>query len=198
MWAIHKLCPYLKPRGFTVSADDTSLRWLLNLKGAPGRLARRAIQLQAYDYKLLRRRDVSARIPTTLAQEPLPDDRPIEDTFAIDPGDPDIRCSTDMWYRKRLAQVTRYPDHNPDWAIRNQKLYFHRPNLLFDDVLPDVEAWKLVVPREWRNRVFVENHDLPQAGHLGVQKTYHRVTEKYYWPNLFRDVTVYVRSCDIC
>ncbi|XP_011312928.1 nascent polypeptide-associated complex subunit alpha, muscle-specific form-like [Fopius arisanus] len=47
----------------------------------------------------------------------------------------------------------------------------------------DLDAWKLV---------------LPQAGHLGVDKTYRRLYEAYYWPNMFRDVVAFVRHCDIC
>ena len=39
---------------------------------------------------------------------------------------------------------------------------------------------------------------MPQAGHLGTEKTYQRVAVSYFWPNLFRDVTEYVRRCDLC
>ena len=79
MWAVQKFRFFLKQRDFTVSADDTSLRWLLNVKGVAGCLARWALQLQAYDYEILRHENVSARIPTTLGHEPLLENGYIED-----------------------------------------------------------------------------------------------------------------------
>ena len=43
-----------------------------------------------------------------------------------------------------------------------------------------------------------ESHDDPQAGHLGIDKSYRRLAVAYYWPNMFRDVARYIRVCDIC
>ena len=40
-------------------------------------------------------------------------------------------------------------------------------------------------------------HDQPQAGHLGVVKTYHRLATCYYWRGFYHDVAQYVRVCDI-
>ncbi|XP_011313167.1 proteoglycan 4-like [Fopius arisanus] len=62
----------------------------------------------------------------------------------------------------------------------------------------DLDAWKLVLPRELRPQAISQCHDLRQAGHLGVDKTYRRLYEAYYWPNMFRDVVAFVRHCDIC
>ena len=44
-----------------------------------------------------------------------------------------------------------------------------------DPLIPDLDAWKLVVPEEQRLEVLKEAHSEPQAGHLGVEKTYHRL-----------------------
>ncbi|XP_011312819.1 proteoglycan 4-like [Fopius arisanus] len=63
--------------------------------------------------------------------------------------------------------------------------------------MPDLDAGKLVLPRELRPQAISHCHDLPQAGHLEVDKTYRRLYEAYYWPNMFRDVVAFVRHCDI-
>jgi hypothetical protein len=50
------------------------------------------------------------------------------------------------------------------------------------------DRWKLVVPKDFREKIFKENHDLPTAGHLGITKTFLRIAQAYFWPGFFRDV----------
>jgi len=66
------------------------------------------------------------------------------------------------------------------------------------EIFEDLDCWKLVLSREYRREVLRESHDAPQAGHLKIEKTYQRVAVNYFWPNLFRDVTNYIRTCDAC
>ena len=41
-------------------------------------------------------------------------------------------------------------------------------------------------------------HSTPTSGHLGVDKTYKRLTALYYWPGVYRDVAIFVRACATC
>ncbi|XP_077259204.1 cytochrome P450 6k1-like [Temnothorax americanus] len=77
-------------------------------------------------------------------------------------------------------------------------MYFLRPRLVVSDIVEDLDRWKLVLPRKLRAEALRESHDASHAGHLGVEKTYHRVAVSYYWPNLFRDMAKHVRTCDMC
>ncbi|XP_025269887.1 uncharacterized protein LOC105256474 [Camponotus floridanus] len=65
-------------------------------------------------------------------------------------------------------------------------------------VVNDLEQWKLVLPKEARANVINEAHDVPQSGHLEVEKTYQRVATRYFWPRMFKEIANYVRHCDIC
>jgi len=55
-----------------------------------------------------------------------------------------------------------------------------------------------VLPKKLRKEALRESHDTPQAGHLGIEKTYQRIAVNYLWPNLFRDVTNYIKTWNIC
>jgi len=55
-----------------------------------------------------------------------------------------------------------------------------------------------VYQKKHRLRVLNECHNQPTAGHQGIRKTINRVTQRYYWPGLFRDVARYVRNCETC
>ena len=70
---------------------------------------------------------------------------------------------------------------------------------------PDVgveEEWKvvhqIVVPKVYRQEVISIAHDHPMSGHLGVTKTYNRILNHFYWPQLRKDVAEYCKSCHTC
>ena len=52
---IKKFQPYLHNHKFPVVIDHSSLRWLMNVKDASGRLARWALLLQQYDFNIVHR-----------------------------------------------------------------------------------------------------------------------------------------------
>ncbi|XP_008204128.1 uncharacterized protein LOC103315702 [Nasonia vitripennis] len=52
----------------------------------------------------------------------------------------------------------------------------------------DDDDWKLVVPAKKRLQVLQECHDQPTAGYFGREKTYKRLTEKYFWPRAYQDM----------
>ncbi|MES9950010.1 MAG: RNase H-like domain-containing protein [Candidatus Thiodiazotropha sp.] len=70
---------------------------------------------------------------------------------------------------------------------------------------PDVPAddeWtvnhQIVVPKIYRSEILSLAHETPLSGHLGVNKTYHKILNHFYWPGLRSDVSNYCRSCHTC
>lgn len=49
-----------------------------------------------------------------------------------------------------------------------------------------------------RLRILQLFHDHPLSGHYGIHKTFDIIARSYYWPELRRDVTAYVKSCVSC
>jgi RNase H-like domain found in reverse transcriptase len=52
VWAVLQLRPYLEGKHFVVRTDHNSLRWVLNLAEAQGRLARRRLRLLEFDFEV--------------------------------------------------------------------------------------------------------------------------------------------------
>ncbi|KAJ8026574.1 hypothetical protein HOLleu_31450 [Holothuria leucospilota] len=69
------------------------------------------------------------------------------------------------------------------------------------DALLD-EEWRIyhqiVVPRTYRREILSIAHEMPFAGHLGVNKTYHRILNHFYWPKLKSDVAKFCKTCHSC
>lgn len=47
-------------------------------------------------------------------------------------------------------------------------------------------------------KILKENHDIPIAGHLGSNRMYNRIKERYYWKNMRADIESYVKNCRLC
>ena len=60
----------------------------------------------------------------------------------------------------------------------------------------DDPCLRLFIPKHLRNFVATQYHD--QNGHMGVQKTFDSIRQKYYWPNMFKEINKYVSECTIC
>ena len=49
---------------------------------------------------------------------------------------------------------------------------------------------QLVVPQADREKIILQIHGGDTGGHLGVEKTVHKVKEQYYWPGHWNDVKI--------
>ena len=56
----------------------------------------------------------------------------------------------------------------------------------------------MMVPHELRQKILVENHDVPTAGHVGINRTVDLIKRNYWWRGIWGDVAAYVRSCLVC
>ena len=56
----------------------------------------------------------------------------------------------------------------------------------------------MMVPHELRQKILVENHDVPTAGHVGINRTVDLIKRNYWWRGIWGDVAAYVWSCPVC
>jgi len=67
---------------------------------------------------------------------------------------------------------------------------------------PATEEWQvvhqIVLPKRCRKDIVSLAHESPMAGHLGVNKTYHKVLSHFFWPKMKQDISEFCRTCHIC
>lgn len=191
VWAVEKFRAYIEGTRFKVISDHYSLLWLHNLKEPQGRLARWALRLQSFDFTIIHRKGKENVVPDLLSRSPPEEnDTPQVSDLHIPP---DIE---DRWYLKMIENVKNSSQDYPSWKFEDDKLWKCLPSGNMVD--EDSSTWKLVVPKDLRKAVLHQHHDVPMAGHLGIFKTYQRLTQGYYWPKMRRDTAYYVRRCQTC
>ena len=111
-----------------------------------------------------------------------------------------------------VGLLYRYMVHGqlPDNKTEQQKLiisseqYVIRDDVLFHFIDARTKSNKrhensfsqLVVPKCLREDVILAYHD--GNAHLGFDKTYSAIRCKYYWPKMYTDIDIHVRTCDTC
>jgi hypothetical protein len=54
----------------------------------------------------------------------------------------------------------------------------------------------MIVPQSKKQDILHYFHDIPSAGHIGVDKTLEKLKTGFYCPNMKNYVQRYYRSCD--
>ena len=102
-----------------------------------------------------------------------------------------VESSDDPWYRQLVEKLQQEPENYPNLKLggtRSLKLVKFQRDW----------NWVRIIPHELRDSVLKECHDSPVSGHLGIKKTYYRVKELYFWPDMKSSCTSDVNSCKIC
>ena len=78
-----------------------------------------------------------------------------------------------------------------------QKRHLIIDNILYYISNMDADAiLRLYIPEHLRDLVIRQYHDW--NGHMGIDKTYDAIKQKYYWPNLYKELYEYVSRCFTC
>lgn len=202
--ACEKFRMYVEGSHFTVVSDHHSLVWLRNFVNPSGRIARWITRLSQYHFDLVHRKgkfmtvpDALSRIPYTFENENPPEegaedmDINLSEVSAIDL---DFAIMNDAWYNSFLSKIKAQPEAYPKFLIRGENKIFK----VVQNPVTNVSEHKLVVPTPFRQKVICNFHSSPTAGHFGVKKTYLRISQKYYWTNMFVEIRAYVLSCPEC
>ena len=68
--------------------------------------------------------------------------------------------------------------------------------------VPADDEWavyhQIVVPKSFRHEILSIAHENPMSGHLGINKTYHKIINHFYWPGFKSDVSKYCKTCHTC
>lgn len=205
VWAVERFRGYIDGHLVHVRSDHQPLKWLFSVKSPSGRLVRWAMKLQAYDLQIeytpgkvnviadtLSRPVTELNSPPDCGICPVIVDVPHWDaasTRDAQMADPEIsKIIIDLEGTDELS-VNRWSERG--YLLTQGVLYRYAED-------SESEEPQLVAPESLRGKVMFECHDSPTAAHGGIQKTIHRISQRFYFPGLRRYVTEYLKTCIEC
>ena len=73
------------------------------------------------------------------------------------------------------------------YKIKNEQLYRRKSEQLL----------KVIRRYEFEGLMYLF-HDHQISAHFGIQTTYEKIKERYYWKGMLKDIETYIKSCDQC
>ena len=98
----------------------------------------------------------------------------------------------------RIRQLTSggFSDSINQAFVKRDSLYFRKWTLPGRGTKWEIK--QLVVPKQCREAILKLTHGVPNADHLGKEKTTRRLLPRFYWPGVFADIQDFCNSCSIC
>jgi hypothetical protein len=185
LFGVEKFRPYIEGYHFTVVTDHASLQWLNNIKEPTGRLGRWGLKLQQYEFTIVHRKGAENVVPDALSR--------IYEDAALDLVSVESLPTQDEWYNNLVKAVTTDPANFGSFKLEEGQLY---KLISVGKLVPP--AWVRVIPEELRSKVLAECHDSAIGGHFGVDKTWNRVRQLYYFPRMKQVIRNYISKCSMC
>lgn len=205
VWATERFRTYLEGAEVIIGTDHQPLIWLFTRPAPPGRMARWIIQLQSLDMKL-KYVPGKLNVLADLLSRPVCEHADEEtcnicqvtiDLPSIGVGDFRKHQLEDCEIGKIIKglesddelELTRWTERG--YLIANGILYRWDSECDNDDP-------QLVIPASHREEILRMHHDSPTGGHYGIERTIQKILSKYYFPNMRKYVTAYLKSCIDC
>src|ERR1043166_179019 len=108
---------------------------------------------------------------------------------------------------QQYQQIVKYlqeeiiPEDRITAAQQKSFKNFTKPYILIEEKLWRKTKWNepvQVIQRGQEEPILLLYHDDPLGGHLGARKTWNKIRQRYFWPNMFKDIENYVKSCYNC
>jgi len=96
----------------------------------------------------------------------------------------------------KLTPVMKRTKNIADRCVVDQNnVVYHLPNATTNDLTKNAQIF---VPFPLVKTILDAFHGAKTSGHFGKNKTFYTISRKYYWPNMFVDVSRHIKSCNSC
>ena len=201
-WGMEYFDNYLRGKQFIIYTDHKPLEKLSHLHTKT--LNRLQENMLNYDFTIQYKK--GATLPADFLSREYVDSLN-ETTASIDPFTPDLK--TLQKQDEDLIKINHFQKHQ-QWPLNTTKseirtllpltanIFLDQNAVwirLMDEDYPRTALW---LPKIYRKRAMCEAHGQILSGHDALKKTYLRLTNVYFWPNMKKDIQAHIDSCLQC
>jgi hypothetical protein len=187
---------YLEHKVFELHCDNLALCWLFKNMKDVGRIGRWILRLAPFKFKFVHTKGTDNAVPDALSRMFEGEDlSPAEKVIAAVQGLPLIYTSLESSQKEdgdcvRIrAGLARGDQTMQKYRIHNRLVCFHSKGS---------SRKRYIIPKQLQEMVVKYFHDSPLSGHLGMFKTWKKVSRHFYWSTMKEDIFQYVRKCELC
>ncbi|CAF4541827.1 unnamed protein product [Rotaria socialis] len=96
----------------------------------------------------------------------------------------------DKLYKEKILEINKNP-LNCFYVLENDILYKINNRGIFQQKL-------IYIPASMIQQILNAYHNSPWAGHFGDRRTYSKLKDKYWWPNMKITIQNYIQTCMLC
>ncbi|XP_042882480.1 uncharacterized protein LOC122259651 [Penaeus japonicus] len=190
--AVRNFDPYLYGKAFVIYTDHRPLVYVFKQVTKSIRMTRWSHELSFYQYELRYKPGASHHVPDLLsravaATSLVMDAQKIAEEQQKDP----LWTEIIQYLQEQRLPRRRTPFPLEEFEVSDGLLYHLRH-------LPDRVIQQLVIPRTMRDEAIRSVHSEPTAAHPGVYRTYTRLRDQYYFPQMLLGVKKFVAACPQC
>ena len=201
-WGMEYFDNYLRGKPFTLYTDHKPLEKLSHLHTKT--MNRLQENMLTYDFQIQYKK--GATLPADFLSRDIVEGLN-EVVNSIDPFGPDLQQL--QLADEQLIKINSFQKEGK-WPLNTpkseQKLLLPLTNSLFldskavwirlnDENYPRTALW---LPKIYRKKAICECHGTILSGHDALKKTYLRITNAYFWPNMKKDIQAHIDSCLQC
>jgi transposase InsO family protein len=204
VWACEQFRPYIVGTQFVVESDHESLQWLKEAKTP--RLVRWALRLAEFEFVVKHKKgkananaDALSRLPIDTVSGSI--DRLEENLFIND-----TTPSTKEYLKAEQRKDPLLKELYDNIKRARQDSYFGKKFTIEDDIIyrqvkarsmgPSMKA--VVIPQQLREKLLKTHHNEQLAAHVGRDKMFVQMRDRFYWPGMFEDISRWVNACVLC
>ena len=203
-FSIIKLDCYLNGIHFTVISDHQALSWLNKKKELSARLRKWALDLLNYDFEVIYKSGINHKDVDALSRAPAdpPESEPENmDRYSFVASRNPLRFTDEniIMMQREDPVFGKIYEKVLNGNIDEYKEYFLHEDILY--CLVDVKGNQkplFCLPVEILFETIYSYHDDSYGGHLGFEKTYEKLRNRFFFPNLRTIVEIYCQSCVDC
>ena len=203
-WAIDHYYVYLKGSKFKLLVDHRPMETLSTIHTKT--LNRLQQQMSEYTFIIEYRPGKDNQVADALSRNPVTaveaiaamglDDNRLKELqrkddfcrqYFAESGNPQPRPYAQVVTKAYLSRIKDSLDAWPNGLLFR---HLHRPG--------HEQRQALILPKPLQGEIIKAAHTNRFAGHGGIDKTIDRIEERYWWPNLRKDVEAYVQNCLTC